>query len=220
MKTAVLIDGGFFIKRLRKLSPELCTTAKDMAKAAHDYALRVLELQNDKNERKRELYRIFFYDCPPLTKKIRNPITQKEEDLSQSPTALFRNELHDILRGKRKVALRLGKIADYGAWQIKPRILNKLLRGEIAVSSLTEQDVAYQMTQKGVDMKLGLDISSLAHGGQVDQIILIAGDSDFVPAAKLARRSGIDFILDPMWGNINADLREHIDGVISAGKKL
>jgi uncharacterized LabA/DUF88 family protein len=32
----------------------------------------------------------------------------------------------------------------------------------------------------------------------VQQIVLISGDEDFVPALKLARREGIDFILDPM----------------------
>ena len=69
------------------------------------------------------------------------------------------------------------------------------------------------MKQKGVDMKIGVDIASLAYKRQVDRIILIAGDSDFVPASKLARREGIDFILDPMWRHINPDLHEHIDGL-------
>jgi hypothetical protein len=40
-----------------------------------------------------------------------------------------------------------------------------------------------------------------------------AGDADFVPAAKLARREGVDFILDPMWARIPEDLHEHIDGL-------
>jgi len=55
--------------------------------------------------------------------------------------------------------------------------------------------------------------------GKVDQIILIAGDSDFVPAAKLARREGVDFILDPMWADIKPDLFEHIDGLKSQWRK-
>jgi uncharacterized LabA/DUF88 family protein len=55
----------------------------------------------------------------------------------------------------------------------------------------------------------------MAYKKLVDQIILIAGDSDFVPAAKLARRDGIDFILDPMWATIRPDLHEHIDGLRS-----
>ena len=61
-------------------------------------------------------------------------------------------------------------------------------------------------------MKIGIDISSLSYKKQVDQIVLIAGDSDFVPAAKLARREGIDFILDPLNKAIKPDLFEHIDG--------
>lgn len=62
-------------------------------------------------------------------------------------------------------------------------------------------------------MRIGVDISSLAFKRQVNQIILISGDSDFVPAAKQARREGIDFILDPMGAPIKSDLFEHIDGI-------
>lgn len=41
---------------------------------------------------------------------------------------------------------------------------------------------------------------------------MISGDSDFVPAAKLARRAGIDFLLDPMWSEqISDSLSEHIE---------
>ncbi len=86
-------------------------------------------------------------------------------------------------------------------------------------NSLTEEDFMFVAQQKGVDMRIGIDISSLAFKKQVDQIILIAGDSDFVPAAKLARREGIDFILDPMWADIKEDLFEHSDGRRSQWKK-
>lgn len=71
------------------------------------------------------------------------------------------------------------------------------------------------LRQKGVDMRIGLDIASLAFKKQVSKIILMAGDADFVPAAKLARREGIDFVLDPMWQRIPPDLNEHIDGLRS-----
>ena len=59
----------------------------------------------------------------------------------------------------------------------------------------------------------------MAYKKQVDQIILVSGDSDFVPAAKLARREGIDFILDPMWHRVSDDLLEHIDGLKSVCPK-
>jgi uncharacterized LabA/DUF88 family protein len=44
-------------------------------------------------------------------------------------------------------------------------------------------------------------------------------DGDFVPAAKLARREGIDFVLGPMWQPIRDDLFEHIDGLRSACRR-
>lgn len=71
------------------------------------------------------------------------------------------------------------------------------------------------ITQKGVDMRIGLDIASLVERSLVTQIILISGDSDFVPAAKHARRRGIDFVLDPMWQTVSSSLNEHVDGIKS-----
>ena len=92
--------------------------------------------------------------------------------------------------------------------------MKKLLKGQIDISALTDDDYKLSLTQKGVDMKMGLDIASLSYKRLVSQILLIAGDSDFVPAAKLARREGIDFVLDPMKNHIKPSLNEHVDGII------
>nr|WP_232309505.1 NYN domain-containing protein [Luteibacter yeojuensis] len=62
-------------------------------------------------------------------------------------------------------------------------------------------------------MRIGIDVSALAFKRCVDQIVLIAGDADFVPAAKQARREGIDFVLDPLWAHIPDGLQEHVDGL-------
>ena len=88
-----------------------------------------------------------------------------------------------------------------------------LLSGRKKPAELTTQDLDFPLRQKAVDMKVGLDIATLAFKAQVDQIILVAGDSDFVPAAKFARREGVDIILDPMLNNIDPTLHEHIDGL-------
>ena len=98
-------------------------------------------------------------------------------------------------------------------YNLKADITKKIVKGTKRVSDLTEADFAIQIDQKGVDMKIGLDIASLSYKHQVEQIVLIAGDSDFVPAAKLARREGIDFILDPLGANIKKELSIHIDGL-------
>ena len=113
------------------------------------------------------------------------------------------------------MALRLGKLNhSLNKWTITPEKINALLRKQITIDDLDpEKDVIPNVRQKQVDMKIGVDITSLVLKRQVDSIVLVAGDGDFVPAAKLARREGIDFILDPMWNQIQPDLNEHIDGL-------
>lgn len=221
MKTAILVDGSYFIKRYRLLYPDWKSkNANQVVRDLYGGLLRNLRYANKNGNARKELYRIFFYDCPPLEKRLQNPVSKKGFNFGESVEATFRKELHEELKRFRKVALRLGRIEDNGYWIIKPQKTKDLLNSKISVSELTESDVIYEARQKGVDMRIGLDISSLAYKKAVDQIILIAGDSDFVPAAKLARREGIDFLLDPMWNNINPDLHEHIDGLVSSWPKL
>lgn len=129
------------------------------------------------------------------------------------------NQFLDELKKKRKFAIRLGKLAEEQAhYTIRPNIVKKLCNGSLQFSDLTEKDFCIEIDQKGVDMKIGLDIASMAYKHQVDQIILISRDSDFVSAAKLARREGIDFILDPLGSPIKPDLFEHIDGLRTCDK--
>jgi uncharacterized LabA/DUF88 family protein len=223
MPTAILIDGAYFIKRFRRIEPHNSYDAKRAAEFAFRCALAHLIEGVRKSEngttktpkRKRDLYRIFFYDCAPLAKKLHNPVFRKAIDFSKSPEAIFRINLHNFLKEKRKVALRLGHLASDTPWTIKPSVIEQLLKGKTRFDDLKESDVIPNIRQKGVDMRIGIDISSLSIKKQVDQIILIAGDADFVPAAKLARREGVDFILDPMWQSVPSALNEHIDGLRS-----
>ncbi|WP_386695736.1 NYN domain-containing protein [Lonepinella sp. MS14435] len=214
MATAILIDGAYFIKRIRHFEPNNYFNAQRIA----DLAVRCAMLHlSDKRKVKQELYRIFFYDCAPLEKKMHNPISKKAFDFSKSNEAIFRTELHQRLLKKRKLALRLGDLSQTVEWIIKPDIEQAILKGkrDLSKSPLQENDVIINTRQKGVDMRIGIDITTLALKKQVNQIVLIAGDSDFVPAAKLARREGVDFILDPIHQNIPDQLNEHIDGLRS-----
>lgn len=216
MPTAILIDGAYFVKRFRSLEPHNMHDAVRAADCAFRWAVAHLrEPGAQAGGKRRDLYRIFFYDCPPLEKKMHNPITQKSVDFSKSPEALFRYALHEQLRAKRKVALRLGHLSNDTPWTIKPQVIDDLLKRRVKFEALTEADVMPNARQKGVDMRIGIDIASLSLKRQVDQIVLVAGDADFVPAAKLARREGVDFVLDPMWQAIPAGLHEHIDGLRS-----
>lgn len=74
------------------------------------------------------------------------------------------------------------------------------------------------MRQKSLDMRIGLDIASTTIKYQVETFILVAGDSNNVLAAKLPRREGVEFLLDPLWQSVDrdTDLNEYVDGIVSA----
>lgn len=212
MRAAILVDGAFFLKRIRSICGHL--SAPDTATILTRGCNSLLTKHHNKSQPK-ELYRILYYDCPPLDKKLHNPISKKSVDLSKSETYNFRTELHKELLNKSNLAIRRGYLDGINfQWHIKPQKLKELFNKKISFNQLTEDDVVPDFRQKGVDMRIGLDIASLSFKRLVDQIILISGDSDFVPAAKLARREGIHFILDSMEAPIKDDLFEHIDGLM------
>lgn len=218
MSTAILVDGGFYrkvaMKKFGLKSPE------EAANELIEYCTRHLTEGKDKKIR-HNLYRIFYYDCPPINKKVYHPLKGKTVDLSKTAQYKWMIDFISALTKKRKVALRLGSLSEIDTlYSIKNETQKKLISGAIKIEELKEDDFLLTSKQKGVDMKIGIDIASISYKKQVDQIVLIAGDSDFVPAAKLARREGIDFVLDPLGRPVKADLFEHIDGKISRDNRL
>lgn len=246
---AILIDGGFFTKRLPKLVSEQHrkTPAKVAASIRFLCRRHVEMLVGDVGSNwHHHVYRIFYYDAEPFAGQAHHPLTNRQIDFGRSDLAVFQRELFDILKKQRNVALRLGKVNRLGGWTITGDRLKKLFPTRSVLSNIdfgtTHADgslnlpaeqvaqlrdlqtrwqaieahhVALDLRQKGVDMRIGLDIASLTLKKLAKTIVLIAGDSDFVPAAKLARREGLQFVLDPLWQTVNDDLYEHIDGLQS-----
>lgn len=211
--TAILVDGGFYRKRAAVLFGT--KTAEERAKELEKYCYCHIRDGGRKNA-KRFLYRIFYYDCPPLAKTVFHPLRQQNVNLAKSDTYKWTDAFFKALLKKRKVALRLGRLSEMRhAYTLRPAMIKKLCAKTITIDDLTEADFDFEIKQKGVDMKLGLDIAHLAYKRLVNQIVLITGDSDFVPAAKLARREGVDFIVDPMNSDIADDLLAHVDGLYS-----
>ena len=169
------------------------------------------------NHYSRLLYRSFYYDARPYDQKAHTPVNKRPFDYAKSPQALFRNELFSALRGRPNLAVRLGDVRREGgrSWILEAEPQKRLLNGDLAISDLSDADFTPALRQKGVDMRIGLDIASITLKRQADIIVLVSGDADFVPAAKLARREGMQFILDPLWQDVPRDLFEHIDGLRS-----
>jgi uncharacterized LabA/DUF88 family protein len=214
--TSVMVDAAFYLKRAVRVFDAMPPQAA--AKRLHRLALN--HLDDDRGRHIARLHRIYVYDAPPAPWQGHTAIGKKYLDLSKSSIAQWRFAFHDALRGSRKVALRLGEIPiNQMQWQLKPDALRSLVNAKRGWETHRDDDFQLDLRQKGVDMRLGLDIASLAFKRQVNQIVLMSGDADFVPAAKLARREGIDFVLDPMWANIRPDLSEHVDGLRSVCPK-
>lgn len=251
-RVAILIDGGFFLKRLPKVVPaHQCDRPEHIAAAIRRLCRGHIKLLTGRNDQRwlDHVHRIFYYDAIPYDGKAHHPIDNRPIDFARTEVAIARHALFEVLRKQRKLALRLGKVTRDRDWAIAPSLTKKLLRTRRWVAaldrlgatdeaepeilelmpaerrslielrdlwhSLDGDAVTLGLKQKGVDMRIGLDISTLTLKKQADTIVLVAGDSDFVPAAKLARREGMEFVLDPLWQKINADLFEHIDGLQS-----
>jgi len=238
-RIAILIDGGFFLKRLPGLiAANRCESPEKIVVCLRHMCRKHVKMLTASQESRWQqyLYRIFFYDAEPFAGKAHHPIDNRSIDFGKSEVARERHALFEQLRKERKLALRLGKVTRDRNWAIDPSLTKKLLRTREYIESLDQltapgegdpdapvslqltpaqardlialrdlwhsldgKSVRYGLRQKGVDIRIGLDITTLTLKKQVDTIILVSGDSDFVPAAKLARREGIEFILDPLW---------------------
>jgi len=143
----------------------------------------------------------------------------RDHDWMLSPrltkTALKTREQLAPLQGLAQQLQQAADSSEPVRLQLSTEQAQQLLAARDFWENLQAGDVALGLRQKGVDMRIAIDIASLTLKQQVSTIVLVAGDSDFVPAAKLARREGMEFILDPLWQNVNDDLFEHIDALQS-----
>jgi|ERR1051326_996955 uncharacterized LabA/DUF88 family protein len=110
------------------------------------------------------------------------------------------------------MAVRRGTLAHQG-WQLTARAVKDLIAG--AKAQVEAADVVPKILQKGVDMRIGLDIASLALKQLVGTIVLVTGDSDLVPAMRFARREGLRVYLDTLGNqSVRPELKLHADIVL------
>lgn len=202
----ILIDGGYFTKIYhsnRKAYP----TANDV--------IRVTErIKNAADFQGKDLLRIYYYDAPPLQNKILNPISKEEINLGNSDLAKRAQRLHTALAYSSDFALRLGELKQ-NSWTVKRSIWPSDKEGRQESITLTADDIKPDIKQKGVDLRIGMDIACMAIRKNVHSIVLITGDSDMVPALKLARREGLRVYCVQMdEQRLTDELKIHTDRII------
>lgn len=195
-KVAILIDGGFFKQRFKK------NNNRDANK--DDIENLIMEVMKKLEEKSGTtsvdiLFRSYYYDCLPFSKQIKD-VEGLYVDYSTTSVFEQQTKLIDSLKDIEQFALRLGEVSFTG-WKINPRLKKSKPRPDFR--------------QKGVDIKIGLDMAWMAGKGSVDKMILIGGDSDFISPIKFVRREGVLVYLYPMGNNITRSLKEHCDFILS-----
>lgn len=122
-------------------------------------------------------FRIFYYDAPQFRGSVELPVSGGRRDFQASD-----NWLTDLAKLER-FAVRRGTLGLRG-W--KPKNI------PIGGGELRDEDFSPVFEQKGVDMRIGLDIATFSERRSVDRIILVSGDTDMIPAMKQARKSGLE----------------------------
>ncbi len=196
-KTAILLDMGFVFHKLKNLLGNRQPTAIEI----RQFALKCLE----KDE---EVFRIYCYDCPPYGQKQTHPLSKMTIDFSTTPTFTSRTKIIGDLKIMDNIAFRSGELS-FDGWIISKKATKDILKTNRA---FVDDDFTPDIKQKGVDIKIGLDVAWLSSKSIVERIILVTADSDFVPSMKFARREGVHVILVTMGHLlVKNELREHAD---------
>lgn len=106
MKTAILVDGGFYRRRAYAAYGD--KTPVERAEELYSYCKRHLTLHGENND----LYRIFYYDCPPMGTQVYHPLTKKNINFAKSSTFDWTTRFFAELKKKRKMALRMGELSN------------------------------------------------------------------------------------------------------------
>ncbi len=200
---AVLLDGGFVLSKLK--------TRLRRPANAQDIIDTCGELCQHPHLAELDLLRIYYYHAPPSSVEVTNPIDLSKTNFGTSRQYTQNKALLDSLELKPNFALRLGAIQHKG-WALGKNALADIERTRRTV--ITARDLVPNLKQKGVDLRIGLDIARLALRQLVQVIVVVTGDSDFVPAFKFARREGVRVFLDHMGHGVSRDLKAHADIIL------
>jgi uncharacterized LabA/DUF88 family protein len=169
-KVAVLIDGGHLRSHARRARKPFL--AGYIEKVSHSCA-----------SADEVLHRILYYDCQPYRGEVELPVSGLKKIITRSDPLMTELSQRDL------IAVRIGVLKFRGFTLKKSRI------PFTPTAPLTDDDFEAKFEQKGVDMRIGLDMANLCATKAVDVIALMTNDTDCVPAMKHARRSGLQVAL-------------------------
>jgi uncharacterized LabA/DUF88 family protein len=146
------------------------------------------------------LFRVLYYDCSYYEGHVKLPVTGADHHFTGND-----QWLKDVA-AKDFFAVRRG-VLKFRGWKPKKIPI-------AAAAAMTDNDFNPDFEQKGVDMRIGLDMAICAENRSVERLILLSGDTDCVPAMKYVRRSGLQVVLIGLPNGRNTpELAWHADFV-------
>ena len=202
---AILLDGEWLKKTIQH-------RAKGQFPSHTDILNEVGALQAHGDLAGLAIYRVFYYTADPLTSRATNPISKVETNFASTSQHSQNLSLINMLENQPDFAVRRGQLVLQG-WKIRPMAIQALSAG--TKSTVTGADLKPNINQKGVDMMIGLDMASLAIKRLVSTVVVVSGDSDLVPAMKLARTEGLRVYLATLGEQVRPELKIHADRILS-----
>ena len=152
-----------------------------------------------------EIYRIFFYTAPPKTSQDILNSFRNDNDKQNYQEYLDRDNNNQNFQNIYSTSKKL--INDISK---EPYVATRL--GELKISGILTNGKPI-ISQKQVDMLLGLDIAHVSYNKLVDRILIFCKDSDMTPALKVARTTGLITIVAHIKGGftITNSLIKHSD---------
>ncbi len=200
-RAAILLDGGFVKKKLQSQHKRF-PSERDIVDFCE-------ELMQKPALRDKRLFRIYYYDAPPLEGSTSNPLDGSAVNFSNTLQAKQNRSLIDALEFMPDFAVRRGLLIQNG-WKLGSSALRRLKSS----AEVTARDLVPDITQKGVDIRIGLDIATLSLKRIVGTLVLVTGDSDFVAPMKFARKEGLTIYLECMGHGVRRELKAHADRVL------
>jgi uncharacterized LabA/DUF88 family protein len=146
------------------------------------------------------IFRILYYDCAPYSGTVSLPVSGNTYTFAGSDKWLAE------LAGKDLFAIRRG-VLKFRGYKPKQTPVNPS-------GPPTDADFDPDFEQKGVDMRIGLDIASYSSNPNrcIERIVLVTNDTDCVPAMKFGRRAGLQtVIIELPNGRLAPELVMHAD---------
>lgn len=143
----------------------------------------------------------------PATGHITHPIGGERLNLASTDVHKRNKAFLQSLELQADLSLRAGELAAHG-YKLNHR---RFEPGDLGSRPLEYNDFVPDIEQKGVDLRIGLDIARLSLRGLVRTIVCVTGDSDFIPAFTFARREGVRVVLAHMGHGVKRDLKAHTD---------